>query len=141
MRPKQDFHALKVIQLEIHKKRNLAEIGGNRAAAIIVAVTGAEAICIQTTNNNGVALTATAINDVDTRYISQHICQFVKALLFDLLAAKGRDVQRNILDAFGAAGGGDRNGLGAQFAVAGRFFLGAGTHGKACRKHDKTGLP
>ena len=116
--PKQNFDTLHVVQLQVHEQRNFANIGCDRAAAIIVAIAGAEAIRIQAAHDQRVALTAPAIHHVDTGHVGQHIGQFVEALLLDLFAANRCNVQRNVLNAFGAASCRYSDCLRAQFAVA-----------------------
>ena len=105
LRPKQDFDALKIVQLEVDEERDFAEIGRDRAATIIVAVTGIDRVGVEAADNDRVALTATAINNVDTRNIGEGVSKILKALFFDLGTADGRNIERHVLDSLGAARG------------------------------------
>ena len=46
LRSKQDLDALKVIELQVHIKRDFADIGRDRAPPIIIAITGSEAVSV-----------------------------------------------------------------------------------------------
>ena len=85
-------------------------------------------------------LAAAAIDDVDARHIGQHVGELVKALLLDLGAADGSNVQRNVLNTFGPARGGHGDGLRTQLIAGWRggigILRGSGKGKAACQRNQ-----
>ena len=104
--PQQNLDPLEVVELQVHEQRYFADVGSDRTAAVVIAVARADRVEVETANDDRVALSSPAVDDVDARHEGQQVRQFGQPLLRNLLASDGRDVERNVLHALGAASGG-----------------------------------
>ena len=68
LRTKQDFHALDIVQAQIHEERDFAEIGGDRAAAVIGAVIRASRVSVEAAHDDRVRRTSALIDDEEARH-------------------------------------------------------------------------
>jgi len=106
LRAKQNFDAFEVVQLEIHENRNFAQVGRDRSAAVVVAVTRTDCIDVQAAHDDRVTLTSAAIDDVDAGNEGQQLGKLGQPLLLDLLGTDCSDIERNVLHGFCTASGG-----------------------------------
>ena len=112
LRPQQHLHPLDVVQPEVDRERNVAEVGGDAAVVVVAGrLRPGQRVGVQAAHDGDVAAARPLVDDGQARRPARQLGQVVDGAPLDVRPGHRRDAHRHLLQRLLDAGRGDDGGV------------------------------